>query len=154
MLAKIALVLSAYLLWKLAVSIVEWCRVQYIFKRNLPRGPPVKNLFLGNLLDCTIKDFHRTHQQYADLYGGFVPYRVLWIHVSTYHKTPLRVACMASNGHLLGLDAGFVFTMHACNMLPVSRTTASDQMHWTDPLAGNQHLGSLPHRRNPSVKRL
>lgn len=82
MFAQIALVVSVYFLWKIAVSVLEWCRVQYIFKTKLPRGPPVKNLFLGNLLDCTTKDFHRTHQEYADLYGGIVPYRVLWIHVS------------------------------------------------------------------------
>jgi hypothetical protein len=71
----------AFLAFKMLLSLIEWCRVHYLLKTNLPRGPPVTNILLGNLLEATRKDFHRTHTEYADKYGGIVPYRALWIHV-------------------------------------------------------------------------
>lgn len=81
MLAKLLFFVGIYLLYKVIASISQWIRVHYILTTKLPAGPPSKNIFLGNLLEATTKDFHRAHQRYADTYGGIVPYRALWIHV-------------------------------------------------------------------------
>ena len=90
MLGKVALFVGLYFFYKLVSTIVEWCRVHYILFTKLPTGPPAKNILLGNLLEVTTKDFHRTHQEYADTYGGIYPSRALWIHVRS-----LRMACLA-----------------------------------------------------------
>lgn len=89
MLGKVALFVGLYFLYKLVSTIFEWCRVHYILFTKLPTGPPAKNILLGNLLEATTKDFHRTHQEWADTYGGIYPYRALWIHVRS-----LRMACL------------------------------------------------------------
>lgn len=89
MLGKVALFVGLYFLYKLVSTIFEWCRVHYISFTKLPAGPPAKNILLGNLLEATTKDFHRTHQEWADTYGGIYPYRALWIHVRS-----LRMACL------------------------------------------------------------
>jgi hypothetical protein len=84
LLASHALVMVvAALVFRTVLSLLEWIRVHYLVITRLPRGPPVQNIFLGNLLETTKKDFHRVHTEYADKYGGILSYRVLWIHVRT-----------------------------------------------------------------------
>lgn len=81
----------AVLAFKAVFQVIEWCRVHYLLKTTLPPGPPVENILLGNLLEATRKDFHRVHTRYADLYGGILPYRALWFHVSAPLLNPNEV---------------------------------------------------------------
>lgn len=107
--AQILLFVAFYFTFKIATIAAEWIRVHYIVNTRLPRGPPVTNFIVGNLLDVTRKDFHRTHQEYADLFGGIYPYRALWFHVSIRLSLCMSMASTSASFH-----ANFLF-LRCCN---------------------------------------